>query len=68
MVGQLRDLPELRTAERIDGLLRLSSLHWDPPCSDLMRQKILLWITNGALFLLLWSSRSQHLHDVYRSL
>jgi len=47
MVGQLRDLPRQRTAERIDGLLRLFSLHRDrhAPISSYskgMRQKILL--------------------------
>jgi ABC-2 type transport system ATP-binding protein len=47
MVGQLRNLPEKRTAERIDGLLRLFYLHSDRhvPISSYskgMRQKILL--------------------------
>jgi ABC-2 type transport system ATP-binding protein len=47
MVGQLRGLPAKRTAERIDGLLRLLSLHSDrhSPISAYskgMRQKILL--------------------------
>ena len=47
MVGQLRGLPAERTAERIDGLLRLLSLHSDrhSPISAYskgMRQKILL--------------------------
>ena len=47
MVGQLRDLPAQRTAERIDGLLRLFSLHGDrhAPISSYskgMRQKVLL--------------------------
>ncbi|MGD0361424.1 MAG: ABC transporter ATP-binding protein [Bryobacteraceae bacterium] len=47
MVGQLRGLPGKRTAERIDGLLRLLSLHADrhSPISSYskgMRQKILL--------------------------
>ena len=47
MVGQLRDLPEKPTAERIDGLLRLLSLHGDrhAPISSYskgMRQKVLL--------------------------
>jgi ABC-2 type transport system ATP-binding protein len=47
MVGQLRSLPEKATAERIDGLLRLLSLHGDRhvPISSYskgMRQKILL--------------------------
>jgi len=47
MVGQLRNLPDKRTAERIDGLLRLFSLHGDRhlPISSYskgMRQKILL--------------------------
>ncbi len=47
MVGQLRELPEQRTAERIDGLLRLLSLHSDrhSPISSYskgMRQKVLL--------------------------
>lgn len=51
MVGQLRDLPAKRTAERIDGLLRLLALHSDrhAPISRYskgMRQKILL---TGAL-------------------
>jgi ABC-2 type transport system ATP-binding protein len=46
MVGQLRELPAQRTAERIDGLLRLLSLHGDrhAPLSSYskgMRQKIL---------------------------
>jgi ABC-2 type transport system ATP-binding protein len=47
MVGQLRNLPSRRTAERIDGLLRLLSLHADrhAPISSYskgMRQKVLL--------------------------
>src|SRR5947199_9925228 len=47
MVGQLRNLPKNPTAERIDGLLRLLSLHGDRhvPISSYskgMRQKILL--------------------------
>ena len=47
MVGQLRGLPEKRTAERIDGLLRCFSLHGDRhlPLSSYskgMRQKVLL--------------------------
>ena len=47
MVGQLRGLPAKRTGERIDGLLRLLSLHPDrhSPISGYskgMRQKILL--------------------------
>ncbi len=47
MVGQLRDLPPKPTAVRIDGLLRLFSLHGDRhvPMSSYskgMRQKILL--------------------------
>lgn len=47
MVGQLRDLPAKPTAERIDGLLRLLSLHGDrhAPISSYskgMRQKVLL--------------------------
>ena len=47
MVGQLRDLPPKPTAERIDGMLRLLSLHGDrhAPISAYskgMRQKILL--------------------------
>jgi ABC-2 type transport system ATP-binding protein len=47
MVGQLRDLPTKPTAGRIDGLLRLLSLHSDrhAPLSSYskgMRQKILL--------------------------
>src|SRR5260370_28402364 len=47
MVGQLRNLPSPRTAERIDGLLRLLSLHEDrhAPISSYskgMRQKVLL--------------------------
>ena len=47
MVGQLRNLPARRTAERIDGLLRLLYLHSDRhlPISSYskgMRQKILL--------------------------
>jgi ABC-2 type transport system ATP-binding protein len=46
MVGQLRELPAKRAAERIDGLLRLLSLHGDrhAPLSSRskgMRQKIL---------------------------
>lgn len=47
MVGQLRDLPERLTSSRIDGLLRLFSLHSDrhAPISAYskgMRQKVLL--------------------------
>jgi len=47
MVGQLRNLPEKATADRIDGLLRLLSLHGDRhvPISSYskgMRQKVLL--------------------------
>jgi len=47
MVAQLRSLPARRTAERIDGLLRLLALHSDrhSPISSYskgMRQKILL--------------------------
>src|SRR5579872_2259550 len=47
MVAQLRALPAKRTAERIDGLLRLLSLHSDRHApisahSKGMRQKILL--------------------------
>ena len=47
MVAQLRNLPAARTAERIDGLLRLLSLHSDRHSlisgySKGMRQKILL--------------------------
>lgn len=47
MVGQLRGLPSKRTAERIDGLLRLLGLHGDRhvPISSYskgMRQKVLL--------------------------
>jgi len=47
MVGQLRGLPEKRTAERIDGLLRCFALHGDRhlPLSSYskgMRQKVLL--------------------------
>ncbi len=47
MVGQLRNLPGKPTAERIDGLLRLFSLHRDRHAaissySKGMRQKILL--------------------------
>ncbi len=47
MVGQLRDLPAKPTAGRIDGLLRLLSLHGDRhvPLSSYskgMRQKVLL--------------------------
>jgi ABC-2 type transport system ATP-binding protein len=47
MVGQLRNLPEKATAARIDGLLRLLSLHGDRhvPISSYskgMRQKVLL--------------------------
>jgi ABC-2 type transport system ATP-binding protein len=47
MVGQLRDLPDKPTAERVDGLLRLLSLHGDrhAPISSYskgMRQKVLL--------------------------
>src|ERR1700694_5845056 len=47
MVGQLRNLPAKPTAERIDGLLRLLTLHGDRhvPISSYskgMRQKVLL--------------------------
>src|SRR3954451_4362892 len=47
MVGQLRDLPAKLTEERIDGLLRLFSLHGDrhTPISSYskgMKQKVLL--------------------------
>ena len=47
MVGQLRDLPAKPTADRIDGLLHLLSLHGDrhAPISSYskgMRQKVLL--------------------------
>jgi len=47
MVGQLRGLPEKRTADRIDGLLQLLALHGDRhvPISSYskgMRQKVLL--------------------------
>jgi ABC-2 type transport system ATP-binding protein len=47
MVGQLRNLPARRTADRIDGMLRLLSLHGDrhSPISAYskgMRQKVLL--------------------------
>ena len=47
MVGQLRDLPARPTAARIDGLLRLFSLHGDrhvaiSSYSKGMRQKVLL--------------------------
>lgn len=47
MVGQLRDLPSGQTADRIDGLLHLFSLHADRhvPISSYskgMRQKVLL--------------------------
>ncbi len=47
MVGQLRDLPTRETAGRIDGLLRLFSLHGDrnvaiSSYSKGMRQKVLL--------------------------
>lgn len=47
MVGQLRDLPQRLTSERIDGLLRLFSLHDDrhvpiSAYSKGMRQKVLL--------------------------
>jgi ABC-2 type transport system ATP-binding protein len=47
MVGQLRDLPTKETAARIDGLLRLFSLHGDrhtplTSYSKGMRQKVLL--------------------------
>lgn len=47
MVGELRDLPAKATADRIDGLLRLFSLHGDrhAPISAYskgMRQKVLL--------------------------
>jgi len=51
MVGQLRNLPSKPTADRIDGLLRLLSLHGDRHAaissySKGMRQKVLL---SGAL-------------------
>ena len=47
MVGQLRNLPPAATADRIDGLLRLLSLHPDRHAaisaySKGMRQKVLL--------------------------
>ena len=47
MIGQLRGLPEKRTAERIDGLLQLFTLHGErhSPLSSYskgMRQKILI--------------------------
>ncbi len=47
MVSQLRELPPKRSAEKIDGLLRLFSLHEDrhSPISNYskgMRQKVLL--------------------------
>src|ERR1700761_9356658 len=47
MVAQLRDLPARETAERIDGLLRLLSLHGDRHAgisgySKGMRQKVLI--------------------------
>ncbi len=47
MIGQLRGLPDKRTAERIDGLLQLFSLHAErhSPLSSYskgMRQKILI--------------------------
>jgi ABC-2 type transport system ATP-binding protein len=47
MVGQLRDLPDTRTADRIDGLLRLLMLHDSrhlaiSAYSKGMRQKVLL--------------------------
>jgi ABC-2 type transport system ATP-binding protein len=47
MVAQLRDLPEKRSAERIDGLLRLLSLYEDRHASISgyskgMRQKVLI--------------------------
>jgi ABC-2 type transport system ATP-binding protein len=47
MVGQLRDLPSRATADRVDGLLQLLSLHGDrhAPLSTYskgMRQKVLL--------------------------
>ena len=47
MVGQLRDLPEKPTADRVDGLLRLLGLHGDrhAPISSYskgMRQKVLV--------------------------
>ncbi len=47
MVGQLRDLPAKSTADRIDGLLRLLSLHGDRHAaissySKGMRQKVLI--------------------------
>lgn len=47
MVGQLRNLPAKQTADRIDGLLRLFSLHADRQApisaySKGMRQKVLL--------------------------
>lgn len=47
MVGHLRELPERATAEKIDGLLRLLSLHGDrhspiTAYSKGMRQKVLL--------------------------
>jgi ABC-2 type transport system ATP-binding protein len=60
MVGQLRDLPPKPTASRIDGLLRLLSLHGDRHASISsyskgMRQKVLLsaaLLHNPALLLL----------------
>jgi ABC-2 type transport system ATP-binding protein len=60
MVGQLRDLPPQPTAGRIDGLLRLLSLHGDrhtsiSSYSKGMRQKVLLsaaLLHNPALLLL----------------
>ena len=53
MIGQLRNLPERATAERIDGLLRLLSLHGDrhAPISAYskgMRQKVLLFVQPAA--------------------
>ena len=47
MVGQLRDLPPRKTADRVDGLLHLLSLHADRHAprstySKGMRQKVLL--------------------------
>ena len=47
MIGQLRNLPRTATADRIDGLLRLFSLHADRHAaisaySKGMRQKVLL--------------------------
>jgi len=63
MVAQLRGLPEKRTAKRIDGLLRLLSLHADrhSPISAYskgMRQKILLagaLLHDPDLLLLRWA-------------